>query len=48
MQYTYDAASNLSEILDAKWGATAYAYDAAGRITSAQHQNSVAERIFYE
>src|SRR5262249_15342605 len=47
-QYTYDAAGNPRELLDARWGATTYTYDVAGRITSAQHQSSGAERFFYD
>ncbi|HWQ33702.1 MAG TPA: polymorphic toxin type 47 domain-containing protein [Blastocatellia bacterium] len=47
-QYKYDAASNLTEMLDARWGMTKYTYDPAGRITSAQHPNSFIERFLYD
>jgi len=47
-QYRYDAASNLTEMLDGRWGMTKYTYDSAGRITSAQHPHSFAERFFYD
>src|SRR5262249_29676518 len=47
-QYKYDAASNLTEMLDARWGATTYTYDRVGRITSAQQANSFIERFFHD
>lgn len=46
-RYGYDAASNLTEMQDARWGKTRYTYDPAGRVTSAQHQ-SFAERFVYD
>ncbi len=47
-QYTYDSVSNLTDTVDARWGATGYAYDLAGRVVLAEHQNSFTERFAYD
>jgi len=46
--YNYDAASNLTEILDEQKGATCYSYDAAGRIVSARMPDGFSERFTYD
>jgi RHS repeat-associated protein len=46
-QYRYDAASNLTEMIDSRWGPTSYGYDAAGRVTSA-NANTFNERYIYD
>lgn len=47
-RYKYDAASNLTETLDARWGATKYTYDLASRVISSQHTNSLTEQFVYD
>ncbi len=47
-RYAYDAASNLTDTLDARWGPTRYVYDLAGRVVLAEHQNSFTEHFAYD
>ncbi|MDQ3650101.1 MAG: DUF6531 domain-containing protein [Acidobacteriota bacterium] len=47
-RYRYDAASNLTELLDDRWGATRYAYDVVGRITTTQLPKNFTERFTYD
>jgi len=47
-RYRYDAASNLTELLDDRWGATRYAYDMVGRVVTAQLPKNFTERFGYD
>lgn len=47
-QYHYDAAGNLIELLDDRWGAARYAYDQLGRIVSAQVARVVSTSFAYD
>jgi YD repeat-containing protein len=46
--YRYDAASNLTELSDARWGTTRYTYDVLGRTLSARIPGGLAERLEYD
>lgn len=47
-EYKYDAASNLTEILDRRVGKTEYRYDPAGRIVAAVLPQGYSERFTYD
>ena len=47
-RYRYDAASNLTEVEDAHWGRTRYAYDSLGRMLSAHLPGHIVEKLSHD
>jgi RHS repeat-associated protein len=47
-RYGYDAASNLTEVVDQHWGGTRYSYDSLGRMLSAYLPGHIAEKLSYD
>lgn len=47
-KYSYDAASNLTAMVDQRWGTTRFTYDMVGRVLGAQLPGNLAERFQYD